>query len=444
MTRFWCVWFWIPLVVMGLLSSQVSARTFAYIPSYGDDRVVRLATSDNTSTSIELSGGPYGAAVMPDGSYVLVTCRDNDTLARIRDEVFDELDTETILSLDDEMTGDIRPTGVAIEPSGRFAYVANSGIDEVWEINLSTFAVSDRFEVGNEPMGVAAYYDEETGTIEVYVANYQDGTVSKITDGSVSTIVGIGNNPLGVAITPDGRFLYVADYNSGFDGSIYVVRTGDNSIISTISVGLGPWGVAVGSQGTIVHVTSSETFPGRLTLIRVSDNAVIGTVSLGLNPLGVAVPANGDFAYAVNQSDNSISHVDSVELTAEEIGVDLIDGAFALGAFIGGTPPAAPSEFEGVAETHSKIELSWRDNATDELGYKIERREEGEDTFEQVARTGVDSTGYTDGGLDSNKTYAYRIRAYNEASDSDYVTMAENVTTLEGEFSWCFINTLMH
>jgi hypothetical protein len=62
----------------------------------------------------------------------------------------------------------------------------------------------------------------------------------------------------------------------------------------------------------------------------------------------------------------------------------------------------------------------------------------------QIARLAADATSYTDGALESETAYEYRIRAYNEAADSDYASTSTAITTQEGSFSWCFIGSLLN
>ena len=94
----------------------------------------------------------------------------------------------------------------------------------------------------NAPL--AAIYDEVEGTRKVYVANYDSGSISVINGGSVTNYTGIGGGPAGVALTPDGAYLYVALLD---DDAVVVVRTSDNTVVKPITVGDSPWGVAVGS-----------------------------------------------------------------------------------------------------------------------------------------------------------------------------------------------------
>jgi hypothetical protein len=108
--------------------------------------------------------------------------------------------------------------------------------------------------------------------------------------------------------------------------------------------------------------------------------------------------------------------------------------------FIGGKPPSVPSGLAAETVDRNEIELTWTDNSTDELGFKIERREDSVETFEQVATVDADSESYTDADLDRGTTYHYRVRSYNEAADSAASSSVE-ATTEDEEFSWCFIGT---
>ena len=63
----------------------------------------------------------------------------------------------------------------------------------------------------------------------------------------------VGNNPFGIAATPDGAHVYVA--NAG-DVTVSVIRTSDNTVTATITTTLGtPAGVAISSDGVSVYVT---------------------------------------------------------------------------------------------------------------------------------------------------------------------------------------------
>ncbi|MCW1301931.1 MAG: YncE family protein, partial [Candidatus Parvarchaeota archaeon] len=54
---------------------------------------------------------------------------------------------------------------------------------------------------------------------------------------SVFKTISVGSYPWGVAITPNGQYVYVANYGGA---TVSVISTSTNSVISTISVGTNP------------------------------------------------------------------------------------------------------------------------------------------------------------------------------------------------------------
>jgi hypothetical protein len=89
--------------------------------------------------------------------------------------------------------------------------------------------------------------------------------------------------------------------------------------------------------------------------------------------------------------------------------------------------PAAPSSLTAAAVSSSSVSLTWKDNATNETGLKVERSSDGV-TFTEIAALGASTTGYSDTGLTSRTAYYYRVRAYNSAGNSGYSNTA-SVTT---------------
>jgi YVTN family beta-propeller protein len=408
-------------------------QTTAYIPNNGDNTVTRVLTTEGTFASVDLADSPYGAAVTRDGDFVFVTRSGTNIATRIPTNNFENADAHVPITVGDD------PRGVAVEPEDEFAYVANFDDDTVSKIDISASSVVETITVGDGPLGVAAAYDQEDDTPLVYVTNNLAGSLTVIGENDETTPVNnLCSEPAGVAVTPDGSSVYVACTG---DNTVNVIQTSNNSIAATINVGNQPWGVAVGSDGQYVFVSNSGG--DTVTVITTSDNAVADTVTVGDNPMGVAAPLNGDFAYVVNQIDDSIHVIDvsSETISSDEIGENQLDGAVSIGAFIGGPPPTAPSGLEAETIDDNEIELTWTDNSTDELGFKIERRKDEDGAFVQVAKVDDGTESYTDNGLEDGTTYHYRVRSYNEAADSSASSSAEATTTDE-DFSWCFVGTV--
>jgi uncharacterized protein (TIGR03437 family) len=156
---------------------------------------------------------------------------------------------------------------------------------------------------GEEPNGVAVSPD---GT-RVYVANTVGGTVTVLginraanSYNTVLATIRVGTEPYGLALTPRGRKLYVSNARSN---SVSVIDTATNAVVKTISdVGLEPRGIAITNtpgyedQQETVYVTQFLSLPipgkidgfddakaGKVTIINAGTDTVAGEITL--NPM---------------------------------------------------------------------------------------------------------------------------------------------------------------
>ncbi|TVL94153.1 serine/threonine-protein kinase [Streptomyces sp. SAJ15] len=154
--------------------------------------------------------------------------------------------------------------------------------------------------VGSGPGGVAVSPDGR----RVYVANYDSSSVSVIdtaTDRTVGDPIPVGDLPIGLAVSPDGRRAYVANYGPD---SVSVIDTAtDRTVGAPIPVGTDPAEVAVSPDGRRVYVTNSIS-----RSVSVIDTATNRT-PLGDKPDGVAVSPDGRRAYVTTSF--SVSVIDT-------------------------------------------------------------------------------------------------------------------------------------
>src|ERR1700757_2345652 len=93
----------------------------------------------------------------------------------------------------------------------------------------------------------------------VYVADRETNSVSvfnTLTDQMVA-MVPVGNQPLRVAVTPNGAFAYVVNTTHlGLitSNNVSVINTATNSVVATIPVGGYPAGVAITPNGAFAYV----------------------------------------------------------------------------------------------------------------------------------------------------------------------------------------------
>lgn len=188
---------------------------------------------------------------------------------------------------------------------GPFAYVANSLDDTVSVINTATNTVVGLIPVGNNPVGIAITPD---GT-RAYVTNFLSGSVSVINT-ATNTVIGtilVLFLPKGIAITPDGARAYVANTGSA---AVSVIDTATNTVIGApIPVGDGPSDIAITPDGTRAYVTNTND--GTVSVIDTATNSVVGVpIPVGVGPQGIAIMPNGARAYVADAGSDTISVID--------------------------------------------------------------------------------------------------------------------------------------
>lgn len=160
--------------------------------------------------------------------------------------------------------------------------------------------------VGTGPIGVAI---TPNGNF-AYVANNGAGTVSVIDTTTnppsvVATVPGL-NGPIGVAITPDGNFAYVTN---GSGNTVSVIDTATNTIVgSPITVGANPFEIAITPDGAFAYVANHGS--GTVSVIDIATNVSVATVTVGSTPNGVAASPDGATVYVSNSGSASVSVID--------------------------------------------------------------------------------------------------------------------------------------
>jgi YVTN family beta-propeller protein len=219
---------------------------------------------------------------------------------------------------------------VVVDPSGKFAYVGNGGAlpagsfggsstVTIFTINGTTGALTSvgTIAAGTGPDSVAV---DPSGKF-VYVANENDtsggaGNVSMYTidatNGALTSTgtITAGTYPVSVAVDPAGEFAYVANYGSN-DVSMYTIdaTTGALTSIGTIAAGTNPGSVAVDPAGKFAYVTNNGSNDVSMYTINATTGALTstGTIAAGSQPTSIAVHPSGNFAFVTNAGSNSVS-----------------------------------------------------------------------------------------------------------------------------------------
>lgn len=111
----------------------------------------------------------------------------------------------------------------------------------------------------------------------------------------------VGHAPILAEITPDGRHVYVTNFDSS---SVSVIDTTTRSVITTISVTSGPWGVAVSPDGLRAYVACFGT--NTVAVIDTTTHQITASIP-GLNkPLDLVVSPDGSRLYVASQGGNRV------------------------------------------------------------------------------------------------------------------------------------------
>ncbi|HEY3324108.1 MAG TPA: lamin tail domain-containing protein [Planctomycetota bacterium] len=81
-------------------------------------------------------------------------------------------------------------------------------------------------------------------------------------------------------------------------------------------------------------------------------------------------------------------------------------------------PPADPTALSATAYSDTEIDLAWTDNATNEVGFHIERSPDGTSGWMQIAALPANSSSWRDSGRQPVTSYSYRVIAYHDYSAS--------------------------
>jgi 6-phosphogluconolactonase len=255
----------------------------------------------------------------------------------------DNIDTISMYTVD-SCTGDLTamapasiPTGannfgsesMAVDPAGRFVYVANLGSNATDLGTISMFTIDQgtgaltattppTVPTGFLPQGIGI---DPSGKF-VYTANSDDNTISMFTINSNTGVltptspptVATGWSPLSITIDPSGRFAYAANQDDG-TVSMYTVNSSTGVLTPTtpasVPAGGSPFGVTVDPSSSFAYVPNaygnneaSEYTIDSITGVLIPTVGIAATT--GNSPTSVAVDLSGKFAYIVNRMDNTV------------------------------------------------------------------------------------------------------------------------------------------
>ena len=274
--------------------SADGART--YVPLRTGKVVAIDTASRQVVATIATNGQPYAMALTPDGARGYAT----------------DMTAQYVLALDTTNNRVIQsiPVGiiarpiltpaVAVSRDGTRAYVTAATVndDRLFVIDTATNTIVGDQVLPIHPAGVAVSPDGR----QVYVAGCKlaciDGTFLVVDAASTSVVsqTPLPAAPDGVVLAPDGSRAYMPN---GLDATVGVIDLATKTV-TRIAVDAQPIGIAVDPRGSFVYVTSFAM--ASVSVIDTRSAAVVRKIAVNQGPRAIAVSPDGRFGYVTHSS----------------------------------------------------------------------------------------------------------------------------------------------
>jgi 6-phosphogluconolactonase (cycloisomerase 2 family) len=209
------------------------------------------------------------------------------------------------------------PASVLVHPSLRLVYVANQGENDIALFSIdrtigSLLEKLPRTSTGLAPASLAMdgassflfALNQVSGSISAYSINSGSGALSPVAGSPFPTFP----NPVTLALTPSGKFLYVVNANLASIFA-YTIASGVVQPVAglPVQVGAGPFAITVDPAEKFVYVANLADNTVSVLAINSSTGAltVIGAYATGTRPTAIAVL--GQYLYVANQGASTIS-----------------------------------------------------------------------------------------------------------------------------------------
>jgi YVTN family beta-propeller protein len=245
-----------------------------YVSDVADNRLIAYALKDGAlgeAHAVRVGGQPVHMVETLDGKRVFVTNFAGKSVSVVNTGNWTL--EKTIATAD-------APHSIVLSPDGRWAYAGCYGAASVAVIDTAsaTLAGTISLPVGAEPYGLALskdgriLYASDNSTGRLFVID-----VAAAPAGKVSGSLEVGARPALIARAPDANTLYIS---SGAAHSVTVVSLAPApahpTVRATISVSGYPHGLAVTPDGKYVVV--ANTTGKTLSVIETSSNTVVATI----------------------------------------------------------------------------------------------------------------------------------------------------------------------
>ena len=261
------------------------------IASSGDNHVYVFSNKENVSNNnntkgeliakIKVGETPRGVKISPDEKYALVANEVSGTISIIalkNMSVIKEIPVgkipHNIVFSTDYNTNDTK-----------LAYITMQGEDKIIIMNMNTFDETGEIAVSKGPHNLDITPDGKY----LFVANAgsSDVAIIDIAKKQVIKKIPVSTGHHGIDVSPDGKMVYVSGIGSD---KVNVIDPVKLELVKQIDVGNGPHGIRTNPDGKLLYVDVTST--NKVVLIDTEQLKIIDYINTGKTPFWIAMPNN--------------------------------------------------------------------------------------------------------------------------------------------------------
>ncbi len=384
----------------------------AYVANAGNGTVTVFDTVTSTIIGSPIAVGttPLSVAITPDGSRVYVTNNSSNSVS-----VIDTTTNSVIATITGVGT---LPNTIAIAPNGKKAYVSSPANNSVSVIDIeSNTVIGTPIPTGVNPSaivispdGTRAFVRNNTGSTPTTIS-----VIDTATDANINTIfipAAAGSfqtgSVNGIAITPDGRFIYTI---TAVQSTIHFIDAKAETYIGSIPISETSLseGVIVSLDGTKLYVVNSST--PQAVVISTATHLVETIITTPNGGFGLATSSDGSAVFTTNAT--SPGSVVGISTTTDALfGPTVTVGDTPIGIALKGVQPPRSVQVKQTSNKYGVISeffnyLSWERSPSLSLaGYEIRRN------GTLIKTLGPNALSFKDHNQSSSKTDTYTVTAF--------------------------------
>jgi PQQ-dependent catabolism-associated beta-propeller protein len=144
--------------------------------------------------------------------------------------------------------------------------------------------------------------------LEIFVSNEKGNSISIIDGETLELIetVPVGNRPRGIALSSDGRYLYIC---ASDDNTIQMMDTETREILHHLPSGPDPELLVVSPDDALIYVANEDD--NMVTVIDIANRVAITEIPVGVEPEGMGVSHDGKWIVNTSETTNMAHFIDA-------------------------------------------------------------------------------------------------------------------------------------